>query len=310
MAKKGLGKGLGALFEDNTQSEVKNSSGSSKEVELSDNKEAKDIVSSKPLSVSISKVSPNQNQPRKDFDETLLNELAESIKQYGIIQPIIVKKIDKDRYEIIAGERRWRAAQICGLKEVPIIIKEFSDREAMEISIIENIQRSDLNPIEEALGYKALMTEYGLTQEEVAKKVSKNRSTITNSIRLLKLSEKVQKMMIEGLISTGHCKVLLSISDTNIQDEVADEIVVKQMSVRELEKYVKKLLKPVSKRNENKFEDRNYDLFLRDYEENIRLILGTKVHINRKDKNKGRIEIDYYSDTELERIIELIKTIK
>lgn len=310
MAKKGLGKGLGALFEDNTQSEVKNSSGSSKEVELSDNKEAKDIVSSKPLSVSISKVSPNQNQPRKDFDETLLNELAESIKQYGIIQPIIVKKIDKDRYEIIAGERRWRAAQICGLKEVPIIIKEFSDREAMEISIIENIQRSDLNPIEEALGYKALMTEYGLTQEEVAKKVSKNRSTITNSIRLLKLSEKVQKMMIEGLISTGHCKVLLSILDTNIQDEVADEIVVKQMSVRELEKYVKKLLKPVSKRNENKFEDRNYDLFLRDYEENIRLILGTKVHINRKDKNKGRIEIDYYSDTELERIIELIKTIK
>ena len=260
MAKKGLGKGLGALFEDNTQSEVKNSSDSSKEVELSDNKEAKDIVSSKPLSVSISKVSPNQNQPRKDFDETLLNELAESIKQYGIIQPIIVKKIDKDRYEIIAGERRWRAAQICGLKEVPIIIKEFSDREAMEISIIENIQRSDLNPIEEALGYKALMTEYGLTQEEVAKKVSKNRSTITNSIRLLKLSEKVQKMMIEGLISTGHCKVLLSISDTNIQDEVADEIVVKQMSVRELEKYIKKLLKPVSKRNENKFEDRNYDL--------------------------------------------------
>ncbi len=263
-----------------------------------------------PLKVNIAYVEPNRNQPRKDFKEEELQELAESVSQYGIIQPILVKKIHDTQYEIIAGERRWRAAKIVGLKEVPVIIKDFSEREAMEVSIIENIQRMDLNPIEEARGYKVLMEEYGLTQEEVASKVSKKRATVANALRLLKLDERVQKMTIDGIISSGHAKVLLTIEDKDKQKSIADEVVLKSMSVRELEKYLKVYLGQKTVRTARSAEEgRDYSIFFKDYEENIRRILGTKVHINRKDKNKGRIEIDYYSEAELERIIDLIKSI-
>lgn len=347
--KKGLGKGLNALFQDmsitkepmdtSEKEEQENYQESTKQdwneeqndVEKDEKNNSKylkkDTVNStashrtrenlssepmakgEPLRVNIAYVEPNRNQPRKDFKEEELQELAESVRQYGIIQPILVKKIHNTQFEIIAGERRWRAAKLVGLKEVPVILKDFSDREAMEISIIENIQRMDLNPIEEAMGYKVLMDEYGLTQEEVASKVSKKRATIANALRLLKLDERVQKMTIDGLISAGHAKVLLTVENKEEQKSIADEVVLKSMSVRELERYLKVFSKPSAKIPARSLDTRDYSLFFKEYEENIRRILGTKVHINRKDKNKGRIEIDYYSEAELERIIDLIKSI-
>lgn len=263
-----------------------------------------------PLKVNIAYIEPNRNQPRKVFKDEELQELAESVSQYGIIQPILVKKIHESKFEIIAGERRWRAAKIVGLKEIPVIIKDFSDREAMEVSIIENIQRMDLNPIEEAKAYQSLMDEYGLTQEEVAAKVAKKRATIGNALRLLRLDERVQQMTIDKLLSSGHAKVLLTIEDREMQKQIADEVVLQKMSVRDLEKYLKVYAKKMAaKPQKSVVPDRDYSIFFQEYEEHFRRILGTKVHINRKDKNKGRIEIDYYSEAELERIMDLIKSI-
>ena len=249
---------------------------------------------------------PNRNQPRKEFDKEALSELAASIKQYGILQPIMVQK-NGDMYEIIAGERRWRAAKEAGLKEVPVIVRDYDKQKIMEISIIENIQRENLNPIEEAMAYQCLMEEYGLKHDELADKVSKNRSTITNSMRLLRLSENIQQMIIDGKISTGHAKVLLSVENKEEQEKIAAELISKSLSVRELEKLVKKYIKP-RKKKENK-ETIDYSLFYKEYEDKLKDILGTKVQINTKDKNKGRIEIDYYSAAELERIVELLNTI-
>ncbi len=291
--KRGLGRGLNALI--NTGSDTENNKENTKE-----NHEYKEVF------INISLVEPNRNQPRKEFDKESLSELANSIKQYGILQPIIVQK-NGDMYEIIAGERRWRAAKEAGLTEVPVIVRDYDKQKVMEISIIENIQREDLNPIEEAMAYQSLMEEYGLKHDELAEKVSKNRSTITNSMRLLKLSKNIQQMLIDGRISTGHAKVLLSIEDINEQEKIAQELIDKSLSVRELEKLVKKYTKP-RKKKDNK-DDKDYSLFYREYEDRLKDILGTKVQINTKDKNKGRIEIDYYSAAELERIVELLNSI-
>lgn len=291
--KRGLGRGLNALI--NTGSDTENNKENTKE-----NHEYKEVF------INISLVEPNRNQPRKEFDKESLSELANSIKQYGILQPIIVQK-NGDMYEIIAGERRWRAAKEAGLTEVPVIVRDYDKQKVMEISIIENIQREDLNPIEEAMAYQSLMEEYGLKHDELAEKVSKNRSTITNSMRLLKLSKNIQQMLIDGKISTGHAKVLLSVEDINEQEKIAQELIDKSLSVRELEKLVKKYTKP-RKKKDNK-DDKDYSLFYREYEDRLKDILGTKVQINTKDKNKGRIEIDYYSAAELERIVELLNSI-
>ena len=291
--KRGLGRGLNALI--NTGSDTENNKENTKE-----NHEYKEVF------INISLVEPNRNQPRKEFDKESLSELANSIKQYGILQPIIVQK-NGDMYAIIAGERRWRAAKEAGLTEVPVIVRDYDKQKVMEISIIENIQREDLNPIEEAMAYQSLMEEYGLKHDELAEKVSKNRSTITNSMRLLKLSKNIQQMLIDGRISTGHAKVLLSVEDINEQEKIAQELIDKSLSVRELEKLVKKYTKPRKKKDDK--DDKDYSLFYREYEDRLKDILGTKVQINTKDKNKGRIEIDYYSAAELERIVELLNSI-
>ena len=256
------------------------------------------------LTLYINEIEPNRNQPRKVFDEKTLDELAASIKQFGIIQPIVVQKRE-DYYEIIAGERRWRAAKIAGLKEIPVIIKEYSDNEMLEISLIENIQREDLNPIEEAKAYQALIEEFHLKQEEIADKVSKSRSAITNSMRLLKLSKPVQEMLINGEISMGHARALLAITDEDIQVKTAERVRDEGLSVRNIEKIVKDLS---SKRDNKKEEtDDTYKFLYRDLEENLKQILGNKVTIKNKKNNKGKIEIEYYSQDDLERIIDLLK---
>jgi len=290
--KRGLGRGLNALINTGTDTESKENA--------KENNEYKEVF------VNISLVEPNRNQPRKEFDKDALSELANSIKQYGILQPIIVQK-NEDMYEIIAGERRWRAAKEAGLTEVPVIIRDYDKQKIMEISIIENIQRENLNPIEEAMAYQSLMEEYGLKHEELAERVSKNRSTITNSMRLLKLSDNIQQMIIDGKISAGHAKVLLSVENTSEQEKIAQELISKSLSVRELENLVKQYIKPRKKKKSK--DDKDYSLFYKEYEDRLKDILGTKVQINTKDKNKGRIEIDYYSAAELERIVELLNTI-
>ena len=290
--KRGLGRGLNALINTGTDTESKENT--------KENNEYKEVF------VNISLVEPNRNQPRKEFDKDALSELANSIKQYGILQHIIVQK-NEDMYEIIAGERRWRAAKEAGLTEVPVIIRDYDKQKIMEISIIENIQRENLNPIEEAMAYQSLMEEYGLKHEELAERVSKNRSTITNSMRLLKLSDNIQQMIIDGKISAGHAKVLLSVENTSEQEKIAQELISKSLSVRELEKLVKQYIKPRKKKKSK--DDTDYSLFYKEYEDRLKDILGTKVQINTKDKNKGRIEIDYYSAAELERIVELLNTI-
>lgn len=258
--------------------------------------------------VKITDIEPNTEQPRKKFEEESLQELADSMKEYGVLQPLLVKKIG-DTYQIIAGERRWRAAKLAGLKEVPVIIREYDRQQSVEIALIENVQRADLNPIEEAFAYQLLMQEFGLKQEEIAARVSKNRATITNSIRLLKLAEPVQKLLIEGKLSSGHARALLGIEDPEQQIKLAQEIADKGLSVREAEKIVKLLSKPQKEKKE-KEEDKNLSYIFQDLEERMKGIMGTKVMIHQKDKNKGRIEIEYYSSSELERIVELIESIR
>ncbi|HIT89660.1 MAG TPA: ParB/RepB/Spo0J family partition protein [Candidatus Merdenecus merdavium] len=258
------------------------------------------------LFVKLSQIEPNKNQPRNHFDEDSLLELADSIKQYGVIQPIVVQK-QKDFYEIIAGERRWRAAKLAGLKEVPVIIKNYTEQEILEISLIENIQRENLNPIEEALAYKKLLNEFELKQDEVAERVSKSRTAVTNSIRLLKLCEKVQQMLIDDMISTGHARALLAIEDEEYQYTIATKIFDEKLSVRETEKLVKAIQKPVK---EKKVIEKANDFIYKDIEEKIRSIIGTKVIVNHKANNKGKIEIEYYSNEELERLIELFESIR
>lgn len=310
MAKKGLGKGLGAFFGEEVIQEVTEGKTSKANVNIANNSINQEGVSSTgETSIKISLIEPNRNQPRKSFEEEQLKELADSISQYGVLQPLIVQKKD-NYYEIIAGERRWRAAKLAGLKEVPVVIREYNKQMSMEIALIENVQREDLNPIEEAQAYQALIQEFGLKQEEIAERVSKNRATITNSMRLLKLAPKVQDLLIQGAISSGHARALLSLSDPDKQLFLAEKIISEKMSVREIEKAVKLLENPENKKKKNKEQESEaVQLAFLNLEERMKSIMGTKVCINKKDKNKGRIEIEYYSPAELERIVELIETI-
>ncbi|CCZ59764.1 stage 0 sporulation protein J [Hungatella hathewayi CAG:224] len=262
----------------------------------------------KELMVKVTAIEPNREQPRKDFNEEAMEELAESMKVYGVLQPLLVQK-KGDYYEIIAGERRWRAAKLAGLKEVPVVIREYTKQQTMEIALIENVQREDLNPIEEAKAYQRLIQEFELKQEEIAARVGKNRVTITNSMRLLKLDERVQDLLIQNQITGGHARALLSVEDGQLQYELAGKIIAENLSVRETEKLVKSLSKKKNPK-EKKVEDESLTLIFRDLEERMKSAMGTKVSINRKDKNKGRVEIEYYSESELERIVELIESIR
>ena len=297
--KAGLGKGLDSL--------ITNKVAPAKAVSNSPVKDEKSIEG---ILMDINKVEPNREQPRKNFDEDALLELSESIKQFGVLQPLLVQ--DKNGYyEIIAGERRWRAAKMAGLKEVPVIIKDLTEQEIVEISLIENIQRENLNPIEEAIAYKRLLTEFNLKQDEVAERVSKSRTAVTNSMRLLKLNEKVQQMVIDDMITTGHARALLGIENQEKQFQVAQKIFDEKLSVRETEKLVKKIQqeKEESKPKKEEKIDPKIEAILSDLEETMKGILGTKVAINRKDEKKGKIEIEYYSMDELDRIIDLIRRI-
>lgn len=257
--------------------------------------------------VKLTKVEPSREQPRKQFDADALQELAESIKQFGVLQPLLVQK-KEDYYEIIAGERRWRASKLAGLKEIPVIVKEFTEQEAVEISLIENIQREDLNPIEEAMAYKRLMEEFHLKQDAIAERVSKSRTAVTNSMRLLKLDDRVQQMLIDEMISTGHARALLALESKDAQAEAAVKVFDEKLSVRETERLVKELLNPVQKKEE-KPKNQAEELVYKNLEEKIKQIIGSKVAINRRTDNKGKIEIEYYSQEELERIVELLETI-
>ena len=295
MAKsRGLGKGLDSLIP------VGNAEGKGKiginSVPASEEKPDK--------MVKITMVEPNRDQPRHKFDEEALNELADSIKQYGIISPIIVQD-RKDHYEIIAGERRWRAAKIAGLKEIPVIIKNFTEQEIVEISLIENIQRENLNPIEEALAYKRLLTEFHLKQEEVAQRVSKSRTAVTNSMRLLKLADEVQQMIIDESLTIGHARALITIEDQSKQIEIAKKVVNEKLSVRDIEKLVKDLNKPKKEKKESK--QLKNDFIYQDIEEKLKQSLGTKVTVSAKEDGSGKIEIDFYSSEELDRILDLLK---
>lgn len=294
----GLGKGLDSLIAD----KVGNSNASVETVKAKKTETDKDVTF-----VKIGKVEPNREQPRKNFDEDALLELSESLKQYGVLQPLLVQD-KKDYYEIIAGERRWRAAKLAGLKEVPVIIKNLTEQEVVEISLIENIQRENLNPIEEALAYKRLLNEFNLKQDEVAERVSKSRTAVTNSMRLLKLDERVQQMVIDDLISTGHARALLGIADNEQQYVLAQQIFDEKLSVRETEKLVKKLQKQKPEKLKQPVDD-SMSVFYEDMEQKLKAIMGTKVAIHQKDNQKGKIEIDYYSTDELERIMELFQSI-
>lgn len=330
MAKKmGLGKGLGAIFgediveQKNVEQKQENSKTTAaekgvqatagkktavKQQVMTKNTEKDKEIEGTEMYLKLSAIDPNYEQPRKDFKEESIQELADSMKKYGVLQPLLVQK-KGERYEIIAGERRWRAAKEAGLKEVPVIIREYTKQQTMEIALIENVQREDLNPIEEAVAYQQLMEEFDLTQEEIASRVSKNRATITNSMRLLKLDRRVQDMLIQGQISSGHARALLSLEEAEQQYQTGLKIIAEKLSVREVEKLVKALAKP-KKEKKKEEEERDISFVYHDLEERMKQIMGTKVSINRKDRNKGRIEIEYYSEAELERLIELIESIR
>ncbi|MFI3200012.1 MAG: ParB/RepB/Spo0J family partition protein [Eubacteriales bacterium] len=284
---RGLGKGLDSLIPSATSS-------------MSSNNSVEQVDSV----MKITLIEPNRNQPRKNFDEDSLLELSDSIKQFGILQPIIIHKKD-DYYEIIAGERRWRAAKLANLKEVPVIIKKYTEQEIVEIALIENIQRENLNPIEEAFAYKKLITEYNLKQDEVAERVSKSRTAVTNSMRLLKLSDKVQDMIISDMISTGHARAILSVEDPEEQYMIAQKIFDEKLSVRDVEKLIKdrnKIDKPVKNKNEEVIQ-----YIYQNFAEKLKDKLSTKVQIIGKDNGTGKIEIEFFSNDELERIYEVLK---
>ena len=307
--KSGLGRGLDALFPEKTvQSKPKTvkTVKEEKKVAVDTKKSSQQETSNGERMMKISMIEPNREQPRKKFDEDSLQELSESIKQYGVLQPLLVSD-KKDYYEIVAGERRWRAAKMAGLKEVPVVVKEFSTQEIVEISLIENIQREDLNPVEEAMAYKRLIDEFHLKQDEIAERVSKSRTAVTNSMRLLKLDSRVQQMMVDEMISAGHARAILAISDPEQQYNAAMKVFDEKLSVRETEKLVKSILTPTKKKPvvSNPTEDAIYESL----EEKMKGITGTRVFIHRKKNNKGKIEIEYYSRDDLDRIIDLFESI-
>lgn len=287
--KKGLGKGLDSLIPDN-KIEIKTSKSNTSGEQM----------------MKINMVEPNRDQPRRNFEEDSLLELADSIKQFGVLQPLIVRKRD-DYYEIIAGERRWRAAKMAGIKEIPVIIKDFTEQEVLEIALIENIQREDLNPIEEAMAFKKLLTEFNLKQDEVAERVSKSRTAVTNSLRLLKLDERVQQMVIDDMISTGHARALLAIEDTELQFTLANKIFDEKLSVRETESLIKSIKNPKQPKTKKVVENA---FIYEDLEDKMKQVLGTKVNVLAKGNGKGKIQIEYYSDEELERMFDMIMSLR
>lgn len=293
--KKGLGKGLDSLIPENKQTKV-----SRTDEPVSNGK-----TETGEQMMKINDVEPNREQPRKKFEEDALLELSDSIKQFGIIQPLVVQK-RKDYYEIIAGERRWRAAKMAGLKEVPVIVKNYTAQEIVEISLIENIQRENLNPIEEAMAFKRLLEEFNLKQDEVAERVSKSRTAVTNSMRLLKLDERVQQMIIDDMISTGHARPLLALDDQEQQYEIANRIFDEKLSVRETEKLIKELKNPKAPKEKKKLDN---SFIYDDLANKMKEVMGTKVSISSKGNGKGKIEIEYYSDMELERMFDMIMSI-
>ena len=292
----GLGKGLDTLIPETVKST------SQEKTKIVEKVVEKIVEKPAEIKVKISQVGPNKDQPRKQFDEDALMELSDSIKQFGIIQPLVVQE-KNGFYEIIAGERRWRAAKMAGLKEVPVIIKNYTDLEIVEISLIENIQRENLNPIEEALAYKRLLEEFHLKQDEVAERVSKSRTAVTHSMRLLKLDNRVQQMVIDDMLSTGHARALLGIEDPELQASTAAKVFDEKLSVREVEKLVKNIQ---NGKTEKKKEQPVHDFIYQDLEEKMKAAVGTKVIIHQKAKGKRNIEIEYYSPEDLERIMELI----
>lgn len=293
MAVRGLGKGLDSL--------IPNTIGDSKKKSVEENRAEEDLKKQETM-IKITMVEPNRDQPRKNFDEDALLELSESIKQFGLLQPILVQ--DRNTYyEIIAGERRWRAAKLAGLKKVPVIIKNYTEQEIVEISLIENIQREDLNPIEEAQAFKRLLTEFNLKQDEVAERVAKSRTAVTNSMRLLKLCDEVQQMVISDMISTGHARAILSIEDVEQQYTIAQKIFDEKLSVREVEKLVKNLNKPAKPKKEN---EKDFTFIYQEMEEKLKEVLGTKVTFTSKGKGAGKIEIDFFSHEDVDRLYELL----
>ena len=304
---KGLGRGLDALFGDveiNLEPEVKEESIKSIKTEIDTNKKEENKTESRGISyIEINDIKPNSNQPRKTFDEEKLDELASSIKEHGIIQPVVLRSV-KNGYEIVAGERRWRAARKIGLKEIPCIVKELTDEENMLLAIIENMQREDLNPIEEAEGISQMIDTYGLTQEQVSKSVGKSRPYITNSLRLLKLPEEIRKYVADGLLSSGHARAIVSAGSIARQMEIAEAAVKNGLSVRQIEKMAQE--KKSSAGSKAKPRQKNADV--KRVEDDLKDVLGTKVTLNQKGK-KGKIEIEFYSREDLERLIELLKTL-
>lgn len=316
MAKKGLGKGLGAIFGEDVirEREVETVKAKAAAREKAAGKETA-ADDGKPvtgeLMVKVALIEPNREQPRVDFNEEQLRELADSIGRHGVLQPLLVQKRDDGIYEIVAGERRWRAAKMAGVKEVPVVLRRYSRQESMEIALIENVQREDLNPIEEAKAYQRLIQEFGLKQEEIAERVAKSRSAITNTMRLLKLDEAIQDMLIQNVITSGHARALLALEDKAMQLRAAKLIVEGALSVRETERLVKRMLKEAQEKEEKpKKEEKDLRFIYQNLEERMRTVMGTKVTIHNKDKNKGRIEIEYYSEAELERIVELIESVR
>ena len=293
---RGLGKGIDSLIPNVVgEAKVKKGTAAVEDKKTSDSEDGRTMVK-------ITMVEPNREQPRKNFDEDALQELADSIKQFGLLQPILVQD-RKDHYEIIAGERRWRASRLAGLEEVPVIIRNYSEQEIVEISLIENIQREDLNPIEEAQAYKRLLTEFNLKQDEVAERVSKSRAAVTNSVRLLKLSEEVQQMVIDEMISTGHARALLAIEDPNEQYSIALKIFDEKLSVRDVEKLVKNRNKPAKPK---KADDKTMLLIYQDIEEKLKQRLSTKVTVTPKGDGAGKIEIEFYNNEDLDRLIDMM----
>lgn len=301
--KRGLGRGLSNLIptDDTTEDVTTKTSKQTKAGTVTKT----EVVKKVEQTLNINRIEPNKNQPRKEFNEDALQELADSIKQFGVIEPLVVVK-RKGYYELIAGERRWRAARLAGLKEVPVVIKDYDDQQIVEIALIENIQREDLNPIEEAHAYERLIQEFNLTQDEVAERVSKSRTTVTNALRLLKLTEKVQQMLIDDMLSTGHVRALITITEPQLQYETAMYIFDKKLSVRETESYVKKLLNKKPKEKTSEKEDPELSFLYKAIENRLKESLGTKTTIKAKTKDSGKIEIEYYSQEDLERITQLL----
>lgn len=279
-----LGKGLSALIPEDIEDSIQENKGK--------------------ISVPLNKIKNDNNQPRKAFDSDKIAELTESIRTHGIIQPLILRKCDDDCYIIVAGERRWRAAKMAGLNEVPAIIMDLSEKDVLEISLIENIQRQDLNPIEEALAYKKLLNEFKLTQEDLSKRIGKSRTAITNTMRLLNLDSRVQQYIIEGIITEGHGRALLSIKDSELQYELSQKVIDENLSVRELEKLTRKLLENNNKRKEEKHSN-ELNPYYKEIKNQLQNYFGTKVNISNKN-NKGKIEIEYYSEDDLQRILDII----